>query len=89
MDVVNLSRPAGEHPVTSTPAASASGYLTTGEAATRIGVTSQYVRDLIRAGALEAIDISTGGRAVYRVAEASLAKFLTDRTVRTPVAEVA
>lgn len=75
--------------MTSTPAASASGYLTTGEAATRIGATSQYVRDLIRAGALEAIDISTGGRAVYRVAEASLVKFLTDRTVRTVIAEVA
>jgi excisionase family DNA binding protein len=71
------------------PAASASGYLTTGEAASRIGATSQYVRDLIRAGALEAIDISNGGRAVYRVAESSIAKFLTDRAVRSAVAEVA
>lgn len=75
--------------MTSMPAASASGYLTTGEAATRIGATSQYVRELIRAGALDAIDISNGGRAVYRVAEASVAKFLTDRAVRRPAAEVA
>lgn len=89
MDVVHPSRPAGEHLVTSMPAASASGYLTTGEAATRIGATSQYVRELIRAGALDAIDISNGGRAVYRVSETSIAKFVTDRRVRVETVEVA
>ena len=74
-----------------TPESSApmSGYLTTGQAASRIGATPQYVRDLIRTGALDAIDISTGDRAVYRVAETSIAQFLMDRAVRTAAAEVA
>lgn len=66
-----------------TPASAAptSGYLTTGQAASRIGATPQYVRELIRAGRLQAIDISNGGRPSFRVSEASVEKFLHDATV--------
>ncbi|MGW4075972.1 hypothetical protein ACWELB_21085 [Streptomyces asiaticus] len=67
--------------MTSASAAPASGYLTTGQAAARIGATSQYVRALIRGGLLEAIDISKGVRPTFRVPEAAVAKFLAERTV--------
>lgn len=57
-------------------AAPEGGYLTTGEVATRIGGTSQHVRQLIRSGRLAAIDIAKGhGRPRFRVSEAALADF--------------
>ncbi|MER7623916.1 hypothetical protein [Streptomyces sp. NPDC126503] len=60
--------------------------MTTGQAGARIGATSNYVRELIRAGRIEAIDISTGTRPSYRVSEESLAKFLRERIVVREVA---
>lgn len=67
--------------MTSASAAPASGYLTTGQAATRIGASAQYVRALIHSGLLEAIDISKGKRPSFRVPEAAVAEFLAARTV--------
>ncbi|WP_127468697.1 excisionase family DNA-binding protein [Streptomyces sp. B27] len=76
--------------MTPTPAAPMSGYLTTGQAASRIGSTTQYVRELIHAGHFDAIDIGTGERARFRVTAESVEKFLTARTVRpTTPSEVA
>ncbi|WP_329616442.1 excisionase family DNA-binding protein [Streptomyces brevispora] len=68
--------------MTPTPAAPMSGYITTGQAAARIGSTSQYVRELVHAGHLAAIDIGTGERSRFRVTVASVEKFLADRVVR-------
>jgi excisionase family DNA binding protein len=68
--------------VTPTSAAPTSGYLTTRQVADRIGATSQYVRELIRIGALDAIDLGHGPRASFRISEASVARFLADRAVR-------
>lgn len=68
--------------MTPTPAAPVSGYITTGQAAARIGSTSQYVRELVHAGHLDAIDIGTGERSRFRVAGASVERFLAERTVR-------
>lgn len=67
--------------MTPTPAAPMSGYLTTGQAASRIGATPQYVRELIRTGRLQAIDISNGGRPSFRVSETSVEQFLRDAAV--------
>lgn len=67
--------------MTPTSAAPASGYITTGEAGTRIGATSNYVCGLIRAGHLDAIDISKGSRPRFRVTAASVEKFLAARVV--------
>lgn len=67
--------------MTSTSAAPVSGFLTTGEAASRIGSTSQYVRELIHSGHLDAIDIGTGGRPRFRVAVDSVDRFLRARVV--------
>ena len=66
-----------------TPASAApkSGFITTGEAASRIGSTSQYVRELIHAGHLDAIDIGTGDRPRFRVAVDSVDRFLRTRVV--------
>lgn len=75
--------------MTSTSAAPASGYLSTGEVGARIGATSQYVRELIHAGVFEAIDIGVGERSRYRVATDSVAKFLRDRAVSPAQTEVA
>lgn len=76
--------------MTPTPAAPMSGYITTGQAAARIGSTPQYVRELIHAGHFDAIDIGTGERARFRVTAESVEKFLTARTVRpTSPSEVA
>lgn len=56
--------------------------LTTSDVARRIGGTSQHVRQLIKSGRLEAIDIAKGGeRPRYRVSEAALADFLRAATV--------
>lgn len=67
--------------MTPIPAAPTSGYLTTGQAAARIGATSNYVRELIRTGRLQAIDISKGARPSFRVAEKSVEQFLADSIV--------
>lgn len=67
--------------MTSTSAAPTSGYLTTGQAGERIGATSNYICELIRAGVLDAIDIGKGSRPRFRVAVASVDKFLRDRAV--------
>ncbi|MGW9245773.1 hypothetical protein [Streptomyces badius] len=76
--------------MTPAPAAPMSGYITTGQAAARIGSTPQYVRELIHAGHFDAIDIGTGERARFRVTAESVEKFLTARAVRpTPPNEVA
>jgi excisionase family DNA binding protein len=72
--------------MTSTPAAPKSGFITTGEAASRIGSTSQYVRELIHAGHLEAIDIGSGDRSRFRVSADSVDRFLRARVV-TPGAK--
>jgi len=65
-----------------TAAAPASGYLTTGQAAARIGSTPQHVRGLIRAGAIEAIDIAKGRvRPRFRIPEAAVAQYLAAATV--------
>lgn len=69
--------------MTPTSAAPASGYLTTGQAAARIGASTQYVRSLIHAGHLDAINISKGPRPRFRVAEASVIKFLAERAVHS------
>ncbi|MER6350614.1 helix-turn-helix domain-containing protein [Streptomyces sp. NPDC001634] len=63
--------------MTSASVAPTGDYLTTGEAAKRIGGTPQHVRELIKSGRLEAIDIAKGnGRPRFRIAEAALAEFL-------------
>lgn len=60
------------------------GFLTTGEVAIRIGGTPQHVRELIKSGRIEAIDIAKGnGRPRFRVSEAALANFLDSAAVRT------
>jgi len=70
--------------VTLASAAPSGGYLTTGEVAFRIGGTPQHVRELIKSGRIEAIDIAKGGgRPRFRVSEAALADFLSSATVRT------
>lgn len=74
-------------------AAPTGGFLTTGEVAIRIGGTPQHVRELIKSGRIEAIDIAKGnGRPRFRVSEAALAAFLDNaavRTTTTPTAEEA
>lgn len=77
--------------MTPTPAAPMSGYITTGQAAARIGSTPQYVRELIQAGHFDAIDIGTGQRARFRVTADSVERFLVARIVRpiTPSAVAA
>lgn len=76
--------------MTPLPAALTSGYLTTRQAADRIGVTPNYVRELIRAGALNAIDIGSGTRPTFRVAGESVESFRRERAVSiTPTQEVA
>ncbi|MGW7053103.1 helix-turn-helix domain-containing protein [Streptomyces sp. NPDC054887] len=72
--------------MTSASAAPVSGFLTTGQVADRIGATSQYVRELIHSGVLDAIDIGIGDRPRFRVSAESVARFLTDRVV-TPAAK--
>lgn len=67
--------------MTPSSAAPVSGYITPGEAGARIGATSNYVRELIRAGHLDAIDIGKGSRPRFRVTAASVDKFLADRAV--------
>lgn len=70
--------------MTLTSADQTGGYLTTGEVAIRIGGTPQHVRELIKSGRIEAIDIAKGyGRPRFRVSEAALADFLSNATVRT------
>lgn len=65
-------------------AALAGGFLTTGEVAIRIGGTPQHVRELIKSGRIEAIDIAKGsGRPRFRVSEAALAAFLRAAAVRS------
>ncbi|MFD7609687.1 excisionase family DNA-binding protein [Streptomyces sp. NPDC059828] len=75
--------------MTPTSAAPASGYLTTGQAASLIGSTSNYVRELIHAGHLDAIDIGTGDRPRFRVAAESIDKFKTARAVTPSQKEAA
>lgn len=75
-------------------AAPKGGFLTTGEVAIRIGGTPQHVRELIKSGRIEAIDIAKGdGRPRFRVSEDALADFLDGAAVRTssalPATEVA
>ncbi|MFG3510225.1 hypothetical protein ACGF5F_32535 [Streptomyces sp. NPDC047821] len=67
--------------MTSTSAAPTSGFITTGQAASRIGSTSQYVRELIHAGHLDAIDIGIGERPRFRVSAESVTRFLRSRAV--------
>lgn len=63
-------------------AAPTGGFLTTREAAKRIGGTPQHVRQLIKSGRLAAIDIAKGDiRPRFRIAEAALADFLRDAVV--------
>lgn len=60
------------------------GFLTTGEVAIRIGGTPQHVRELIKSGRIEAIDIAKGnGRPRFRVSEVALAAFLDSAAVRS------
>lgn len=62
------------------------GFLTTGEVAIRIGGTPQHVRELIKSGRLVAIDIAKGNcRPRFRISEESLADFLRQAIVRTPI----
>lgn len=75
--------------MTSTPAAPKSGFVTTGEAASRIGSTSQYVRELIHAGHLDAIDIGIGDRSRFRVSADSVDRFLRARAVMPSQKKVA
>ncbi|WP_405769249.1 helix-turn-helix domain-containing protein [Actinacidiphila glaucinigra] len=75
--------------MTPTSAAPASGYLTTGQAAARIGSTPQHVRGLIRAGAIQAIDIAKGQiRPRFRIPVAAVDQYLAAATV-TPTEEIA
>jgi excisionase family DNA binding protein len=70
--------------VTLASAAPKGGFLTTGEVAIHIGGTSQHVRQLIKSGRIEAIDIAKGhGRPRFRISEAALAAFLDSAAVRT------
>jgi len=70
--------------VTLASAALPGGFLTTGEVAIRIGGTPQHVRELIKSGRIEAIDIAKGsGRPRFRVSEAALAAFLRAAAVRS------
>jgi len=70
--------------VTPVSVAPTGGFLTTGEVAIRIGGTPQHVRELIKSGRIEAIDIAKGhGRPRFRVSETALAAFLDSATVRT------
>jgi excisionase family DNA binding protein len=70
--------------VTLASAALTGGFLTTGEVAIRIGGTPQHVRELIKSGRIEAIDIAKGsGRPRFRVSEAALAAFLRAAAVRS------
>ncbi|MFE2710574.1 helix-turn-helix domain-containing protein [Streptomyces mirabilis] len=70
--------------MTPTSVAPTGGFLTTGEVAIRIGGTSQHVRQLIKSGRIEAIDIAKGhGRPRFRISEAALAAFLDSAAVRT------
>lgn len=65
------------------------GFVTTGQAAERIGSTPQHVRHLIRTGRLPAIDIARGGgRPRFRISEVDFAEFLRSAAV-TPTQEVA
>jgi excisionase family DNA binding protein len=76
--------------VTSASAAPVGGYLTTREIAERLGGTPQHVRQLIKSGRLQAIDIAKGhGRPRFRIAQAALADFLRDAAVNYPSEEVA
>ncbi|MFF4403635.1 helix-turn-helix domain-containing protein [Streptomyces sp. NPDC001404] len=52
-------------------------FLTTGQAAKRIGSTPQHVRRLITAGRLNAINIAKGdGRPRFRIAESAVVEYL-------------
>lgn len=67
--------------MTSPFVAPSGGYLTTGQVALVLGSTTQHVRELIKAGRLEAIDIAKGGgRPRFRVPEAAFAEFLQAAT---------
>ena len=70
--------------MTSASVAPTGDYLTTGQAARRIGGTPQHVRQLLKSGRLAAIDIAKGdGRPRFRVSEAALAEFLRAAAVTT------
>lgn len=75
--------------MTPSSAAPASGYLTTGQVAARIGATPQYVRGLIHAGTLDAINIGKGVRPSFRIPESAVAQFLQDRAVNPTGSEAA
>lgn len=55
--------------------------LTVREVATRLGVSTEHVRRLIRSGELRASNIGTTKRIVYRVREGALLRFLDAREV--------
>lgn len=58
--------------------------LTTRQAAAELGVSDRYVRSVIAAGTLEAIDIGTGGaRPTFRISHEALAAFVGELSDRT------
>jgi excisionase family DNA binding protein len=64
-----------------TSGASEPEWLTTREAAARIGFSPRHVRNLVRDGLLEARDLGRGQhRARWRLSRASLEEFLAFRT---------
>ncbi|WP_329143500.1 helix-turn-helix domain-containing protein [Streptomyces sp. NBC_01456] len=76
--------------MTPSSAAPVSDYLTTGQAAKRIGSTPQHIRELIRIGAIEAINIAKGSvRPRFRIAEEAVEAFLRDAAVTPAIGEVA
>jgi Helix-turn-helix domain len=50
-------------------------WLSTQEVATRLGMSSEWVRRQVLAGRLKAVVYRTTSRAVYRISETSLADF--------------
>jgi excisionase family DNA binding protein len=67
-------------------------YLSTSQVAERLAVSLDLVGDLIRRGALEAIDVSPPGskRATYRISAEAMAEYERNRrvvplVVQTPV----
>lgn len=68
--------------VTTVPTAETGDYLTTGQVGRRIGVTAQYVRELVDAGHFPGtIDVGTGAYRKLRIPEAAVDAFLAKALV--------
>jgi len=59
-----------------------SGLLTTQEAADALKTTPQFVRALIRRGALEGFNVSPGERTTWRIPTDALARYVVERNSR-------